>query len=583
MFAYNAKRACFARSREQFKDRGFTTNIKVALKALAITLCLIAQIPSARATTYYVSTSQGNDANPGIASNAPWKTLTSVYNFTEGVGFRPGDSILLKAGDSFDGPLYVHQSGSNGVPITIGHYGTGPSPIIYGDHPGATWSAVPGHPGLYSALLGPSGLISIQYVYDYSGIKYTKSLQGTNTLEAWLSTFTANTWGGVNTVYVRTSDGNPPSQLRVIEHSVISANSVKYVTFQNLEVCNGFIGIQPGYCSHFLAQNNFIHDTFNSAIYFSGCTSSTMASNTVINTGSDPLYLAYGGDNWIHHNVCSNCGYSVFNVPAAGDKCGIGLQQGTNNLVEYNSMFYVNVAFFDYYYEVNTEVRYNYGFHCGQAADTDGTGLLFHHNVFDMDGVGHGILGAQAYDPTLSPISNNIPTLIYNNVVYNCNYYGLYTSSGNFSAGMATNIIFRNNIVVTTQTNIVPLQLFSGADSDYNLYYCTVGAPKGYNWNNLKYNTLATMQTGSGQEKHSIYAAPQFVSSNPVSAADFKLKSTSPCINSGQDLKLAGLLAPSQDYKDYLGTLIPQGNSPDIGAYEARTLFPASELHVIRQ
>lgn len=78
-------------------------------------------------TTYYVSSSKGNDENNGKTTGAPFKTL-HVINEME---FGPGDSILLEADSVFDDQfIHLKGSGSKGLPITIGRYGEGSDPII---------------------------------------------------------------------------------------------------------------------------------------------------------------------------------------------------------------------------------------------------------------------------------------------------------------------------------------------------------------------------------------------------------------------------------------------------------------------
>jgi hypothetical protein len=47
-----------------------------------------------RASTYYVSSSAGNDSNSGTATSAAWKTLAKVNGST----FVAGDRILLARG-----------------------------------------------------------------------------------------------------------------------------------------------------------------------------------------------------------------------------------------------------------------------------------------------------------------------------------------------------------------------------------------------------------------------------------------------------------------------------------------------------
>ena len=48
----------------------------------------------ALATTYYVDSTQGDDANPGTNATTPWKSLSKI-NRTD---FKPGDHILLHNG-----------------------------------------------------------------------------------------------------------------------------------------------------------------------------------------------------------------------------------------------------------------------------------------------------------------------------------------------------------------------------------------------------------------------------------------------------------------------------------------------------
>lgn len=100
-------------------------------------------------TTYYVSSSGGNDANAGTSSAAPWKTLNRVNTFSG--GFSPGDQILFKAGDTWSEGIVLHPQGT-GDPSTncgsgvlkIDMYGSGAKPKIVGG--GAGGGLGPGTP-----------------------------------------------------------------------------------------------------------------------------------------------------------------------------------------------------------------------------------------------------------------------------------------------------------------------------------------------------------------------------------------------------------------------------------------------------
>ncbi len=83
-----------------------------------------------KARTFYISSSEGNDNLEGSAPTAqggsgPWKTLTRAS-----VEYIPGDTILLKRGDTWDEELHPRGSGTPAEPITISAYGEGNRPVI---------------------------------------------------------------------------------------------------------------------------------------------------------------------------------------------------------------------------------------------------------------------------------------------------------------------------------------------------------------------------------------------------------------------------------------------------------------------
>jgi len=85
----------------------------------------------ARAATYYVSRSTGNDAWTGRAgepsgTDGPWKTLAKAST----VACAPGDRILLKCGETWNEELRPKGQGTAKTPIVIGSYGKGAKPVI---------------------------------------------------------------------------------------------------------------------------------------------------------------------------------------------------------------------------------------------------------------------------------------------------------------------------------------------------------------------------------------------------------------------------------------------------------------------
>jgi hypothetical protein len=162
------------------------------------------QQAKAAGNTYYVSSSQGNDANNGLSTDTAWKTLAKANAKT----FSPGDKLLLKRMDTWVSEcLVLHGSGTAASPIQVGAYGTGTKPIIAGDvtDTSFTWSAVPGHAGVYSSP-GPPTMPYILYegtTAHESEDPGALTLNNPTDLNTFLNTFHPGDWGkSTTTLYI---------------------------------------------------------------------------------------------------------------------------------------------------------------------------------------------------------------------------------------------------------------------------------------------------------------------------------------------------------------------------------------------
>jgi len=83
---------------------------------------------------YYVST-EGNDENTG-SIDAPWKSIQkankALANDANDGFLLPGDKILFKKEQQFEGNLIINRSGTTEKPIEVSSYGLGEQPIISG-------------------------------------------------------------------------------------------------------------------------------------------------------------------------------------------------------------------------------------------------------------------------------------------------------------------------------------------------------------------------------------------------------------------------------------------------------------------
>ncbi len=88
--------------------------------ALFITFFIKAQ------TTYYFSSSTGNDNNSGTSEATPFQTIAKLNSLV----LTPGNKILFKKGDTFIGAITVNYSGAENAPIIFDSFGTGEKPIL---------------------------------------------------------------------------------------------------------------------------------------------------------------------------------------------------------------------------------------------------------------------------------------------------------------------------------------------------------------------------------------------------------------------------------------------------------------------
>lgn len=91
-----------------------------------LALSLLATVNVQAASTYYFS-ALGNDSTGAGTLASPWKSISKFNSLS----LRPGDSALFKAGETFNGKLYLdaNDSGVNSstgaliAPVKIGSYG----------------------------------------------------------------------------------------------------------------------------------------------------------------------------------------------------------------------------------------------------------------------------------------------------------------------------------------------------------------------------------------------------------------------------------------------------------------------------
>lgn len=302
-------------------------------------------------TTYYVSSSTGNDSNNGTSQSTPWKTMAKVSSIT----FQPGDRILLKSGDSWNEKLTLKGSGTKASPITITSYGTGNKPLIKSGAPnsGVVYGSNISHwliQGLAveiiptSRLLWPDKATGILIEYNAGTVYEGLQIDGN---DVYSSSADSNTYGiSVQAFF------NGGTYGKVGKDFVISNNSISKVGWYAI-ITGGYdtaakkgVSSQETYENMYVVGNN-VSNIGNQGIVIGNANGSAIERNVVRAAGQvapangeqygpGGLWFVASRDSFIRFNEVSEMG----NSGAPGDGAGINIDwYCTNITVQYNQSY----------------------------------------------------------------------------------------------------------------------------------------------------------------------------------------------------------------------------------------------------
>jgi cysteine-rich repeat protein len=281
-----------------------------------------------------------------------------------------------------------------------------------------------------------------------------------------------------------------------------------------------------GNVQNFTISDNDVHDVDNIGIDMIGGESDIQ---------SDPSKVAR------HGLVRGNRVARVRSSYGGGFAAGIYVDGGRDIVIENNSVTESDVGV-----EIGAENR-------GIVA----SGVVVRNNlIYDNDKAGLGFGGYASF-------TGRVHDCVFtNNTLYKNDTLG--AGFGELWIQYAEDNVVRNNLVYSTAQNALLVSEYGNVNTtlDYNLWYTEDGASAAaFSWNGTPYAGFATYQAGTGQDAHSLFAAPGLV--NPA-MVDFHLGAGSPAINAGDPA-----FVPAAGEVDLDGA--PRVNGPriDIGADEA--------------
>ncbi len=541
-------------------DGDFDGNGAVGLEDLSL---LAANWGRRLAPTYYVDATGGNDSADGKSPETAWKSVWKLQTST----FNPGDTILFKRGETWNGRLDFFHSGQEGQPITLGAYGEGDMPTLRSGYesPKSDWTD-----------LG-DGRYSITYA---SYISVTFAIEDDNLIpHATSAALTDGNWYWddlAKTLYYKPTSGTlQDHRVYRCNQWVLDISNQSYINISDLRITLCSNGIWGRTTTAAMTNISITNCEFSKSAYgvsfnaINGYDNSdiTISDNTFRNHKVSISFSANNGAGrhnncTIANNTLTDSGFTVgderWDEFAGPDYDGIGTQNLNDSVISGNTLingcptggFLVWVQA-DSQAKGNT-ITYNYlknligpGITYGSSFSTTG-GTTIAYNIVIGCGqaeytYGNGI-GGLRLNKDQSPI-----TTVYNNLLIgndiNIYLFGgtdFYTLKNNISYNPVKHHVRRDGLI---GSNVL----------DYNCYYPDSATALNLNGVN---HTLATWKTATSQDANSFADDPLFVS---AAVGDYHLQAGSPCIDAGTDVGLT---------RDHAGSAVPAGTAPDVGAYE---------------
>lgn len=534
------------------------------------------------AETYYVDATNGNDGNVGTSELLAWKTISHVMS--QAVNFQPGDFILFKKGEVWNGErLYSpnHPSGTINSPITYGAFGTGDKPVInihvnqnpnWTDEGNNIWSAEIGTGArffkngtemLRTVDLSNLGLYGTEY--------HTELINGGNNLKLSIySTInpSANTYAWSKFSSVISLPDADYIDLVGIDFQGGAGPTIRVFDNVGWNIMNCTVGknaadgIKIKNSSSILIDHAYLdaHNTIDQSLLantnvgkYSGC-----EDGIFVTTGSTAITVQYCYfKNWGHASFSANTDDAT--------KVISNIIFHNNELTSPDILYGGRLAYSGY---SEDGAYFNNHIHdISVQNQLGGSRNHFHHNIIDgvldsplkIDKIGVGI---KLSNYNIQVVDN----IIENNVIANTDGIGILIYSINFELpGEVSGNIIRNNIIFNCGITDGDIGIqFHEDESNQSIFNNTVQNNLIYSANTTQtclyqYNgtvsSVALFNTQHVDIEENIAGNPLFVD---AANGDFHLAENSPAIDAG---------TASLSTTDYDGNAIPIG-AVDIGAYE---------------
>ena len=516
-----------------------------------------ASLTLAQNTTYYVDRVKGSDGNDGKSERTPWKTLHKVNSIT----FQPGDKILLRRNQTFEGTLLPKGSGVQAKPIKIGAYGKGKRPIINASGNSYALRIMDSEYWEIADLEATGaidagifiGCTKAGLVLDYFRITncYVHDIGNETIPDFNYSTVTGGIVVANGDYKEGTDDYNFPS---IINDAIIDGCIVRYLKrWTCISISSGIIDGVKG--DGHRIRNCTVEYSVADGIRMKGVKNSFIESSTMYKNGAWPNTP---NKDW------GGLGAWFF----LADNCTIQFCEAS-----YIDNWHKDGGAFDIdYYQSNSTIQYCYGHDChgygasifGADKNSPTVNSTIRYNIFSNNGRD----SAYAYQGDICVFTWRGGLLDGMKIYNNTSYWNPASDAPAlvFDADVTGSNpnIFKNNIIYSDHSWLVSLKS-KALQCDNNIYWATNGKPM---WvlDKQKYFSLDEWRKASGMDAKSLYADPMLVAPNyhgtrkPTSQC--RLRKNSPAIDQGTNVGDMGK-------HDFFGDSIPGKSGVfNIGACE---------------
>ncbi|WP_166437325.1 right-handed parallel beta-helix repeat-containing protein [Niastella caeni] len=475
----------------------------------------------AAAQVYYVDGAQGNNQNDGRTPATAWKTIQKSFDAAVA-----GSTVKIRGGVYYE-QLTVRVNGTAGNPVTFTNYNNEQVIIDGSKITGTTILTITDKKFLTFSNLTVQNITK----NNAMGILVSASKTGGASDLTFRNVVVKKINWTSNASTIPNANQNAQPFI-AFGYGTAQANAITNLVIDSCEFANNITGFSEalsldGNIDGFTITNNKVHDNANIGIAALGHYG--VSTNSQVDQARNGL---------IRGNSCFN------NKASYATSGGIYVDGGKDIKIDRNITY-----------------QNGYGIEVGHEENGTTSNIIVTNNLIYLNQI-TGIAIGGYDDGTTGQVINSI---FRNNSFFKNNTDN--DGSGEIYITKASNCTIGNNVFYTNSQNTLfsleNISPQSGNSFDYNDWFTPSGNANDIwiNWRNTGYDSFSAYKAGTGQDAHSFFKDPLFVSVGAT--PDLHVKTGSPCLRSGN---LSWITDASE--KDLDGKPRVVNGAVDMGAYQ---------------